>query len=488
MEPSTSRTCPQCGARIVESDALGLCPRCLVAANLGSPSEFTGSETSAGADASAIPLPDELAPHFPQLEIVKILGRGGMGVVYAARQKSLGRLVALKILAPELEFDEGFAQRFEREAQSLARLNHPHIVTIHDFGRAGPYFYLLMELVEGVNLRQLLRSQRLKPREALAIVPPICEALEYAHDRGIVHCDIKPENLLLDAQGRVKIADFGIARLVEQGSHSAEREVAGTPGYMAPEQRASPGRVDRRADLYSLGAVLYEMLTGEPPSEPLELPSRKVLTDVRLDEIIGRALEQDRELRWQSATQMRTEIETFVNSRGEATMPTHITENQILTTGRRGVRKRSERMLWGLPLYEIAFGPDPERGEARGHARAIFAFGDIATGVVAAGGFARGILALGGLAFGGITFGGISCGLIVALGGLAAGGVALGGMAIGGIALGGGAVGVVAVGGLALGHYAFGGAAFGTYVVSPLAGSPEAVAFFRQNFPWLPGL
>src|SRR5258706_8938694 len=140
-----------------------------------------------------------------------------MGVVYKARQKLLNRVVALKLLAPERVADVQFAERFTHEAQALATLNHPTIVTIYDFGQAGGSYFLLMEFVDGVNLRQAMKAGRFTPEQALAIVPPVCEALQYAHDRGIVHRDIKPENLLLDKDGRVKIADFGIAKILEPG-------------------------------------------------------------------------------------------------------------------------------------------------------------------------------------------------------------------------------------------------------------------------------
>src|SRR5689334_3172373 len=199
--------CPQCHALLPDDVVAGLCPRCLMAGAL--------QPTEPGDHVSAVPslAPGELAPHFPQLEILECLGRGGMGVVYKARQKSLNRLVALKLLAPERADDPQFAARFEKEAQALAALNHPHIVAVHDFGRAGGFYYLLMEFVDGVNLRQLLHTKRLSPKEALGIVPPVCEALQCAHDHGIVHRDIKPENLLLDKNGVVKIADFGIAKM-----------------------------------------------------------------------------------------------------------------------------------------------------------------------------------------------------------------------------------------------------------------------------------
>jgi serine/threonine protein kinase len=168
------------------------------------------------------PTVEELTTVFPQLEIVGLIGRGGMGAVYKARQKSLGRLVALKILAPHHATNPDFAERFAREAQALAEVNHPNIVTVYDSGRAGEFFFLTMEFVDGVNLRQAMSAGRLTPPQALAIVPPICEALQFAHEHGIVHRDIKPENLLLDKEGRIKIADFGIARMMRGGSHARQ--------------------------------------------------------------------------------------------------------------------------------------------------------------------------------------------------------------------------------------------------------------------------
>ncbi|HBJ85734.1 MAG TPA: hypothetical protein DDZ88_18045, partial [Verrucomicrobiales bacterium] len=292
--------------------------------------------TQAGDQAAAIPAltPEELSPHFPQLEILECLGRGGMGIVYKARQKSLNRLVALKLLAPERADDPQFAARFEKEAHALAALNHPNIVSVFDFGRVepappdsqpsalrSPLYYLLMEFVDGVNLRQLLQAKRLTPKEALSIVPPVCDALQCAHDHGIVHRDIKPENLLIDKAGVVKIADFGIAKIVhsshlaprdDQGAsvHDAATMPFGTPDYAAPEQ--SNGTADHRADIYSLGVVLYEMLTGERPKENFTPPSKRVQIDVRLDEVVLRALEARPELRYQTAAEFRTQVEAAV--------------------------------------------------------------------------------------------------------------------------------------------------------------------------------
>ena len=312
-----SNSCPNCGAVLPSDATAGLCPRCLMAEAM--------APTQAGADQTAQkPLPpEEIAPHFPHLEILECLGRGGMGVVYKARQKTLNRFVALKLLAPERVLDPQFAERFTREAQALAALNHPNIITIYDFGQAGGFYYLLMEFVDGANLRQLLRARKFTPEEALAIVPPLCDALQFAHDRGIVHRDIKPENLLLDTAGRVKIADFGIAKMLgtangssnaggPAATQSTTQSAVGTPGYSAPEQKAHPQRVDSRADIYSLGVVFYELLTGERPDGRLEPPSKKVQIDVRLDEVVLRALEKDPELRFQQVSEIKTMVETIV--------------------------------------------------------------------------------------------------------------------------------------------------------------------------------
>ena len=307
-----SAKCPNCGKPVSPHALMAMCPDCLLKA--GFATEADGTNTGEAA-AFAPPAPEELAPHFPQLEILHCIGRGGMGVVYKARQKSLDRFVALKLLAPERVGDPVFAGRFAREAQALAKLNHPNIVTVHDFGEAGGFFYLLMEFVDGVNLRQAMKAGRFTPEQALAIVPPICEALQYAHDHGIVHRDIKPENLLLDREGRVMIADFGIAKMLGAEASTApnESQPAGTPQYMAPEQREH-GVTDHRVDIYALGVVLYELLTGELPATRLQPPSQKVQIDVRLDEIVLRALQAEPELRFQTAAEFRTQIETVAHA------------------------------------------------------------------------------------------------------------------------------------------------------------------------------
>ena len=360
--PSLPEKCPTCGAPLPEHAPQGLCPKCLFA-GLGAPTE-------AGADAAPVPpsqTPEELSPHFPQLEILECLGRGGMGVVYKVRQKSLNRAAALKLLAPERVTDAKFAERFAQEAQALAALNHPNIVTIYDFGQAGGFYFLLMEYVDGVNLRQAMQAGRFTPEQALAIVPPVCEALQYAHEHGIVHRDIKPENLLLDREGRVKIADFGIAKMLgkESGPVVSDDEfhagafasAAGTPQYMAPEQKAR--RVsDHRADIYSLGVVLYEMLTGERPKERLEPPSRRVQIDVRIDEIVLRALERTPELRYQTAGEFRTQVETVVSTPGRQRpeiSPAGAASRRMIRSARCAITTH-ERMATWWGRYVSIFG------------------------------------------------------------------------------------------------------------------------------------
>ena len=278
-----------------------------------------------------------LAAHFPQLEILELLGHGGMGAVYKARQPKLDRLVALKILRPESADDPAFAERFNREARTLARLSHPHIVAVYDFGEVslsgmprpgtGPrtLYYFLMEYVDGANLRQLLQTGELTPQQALAIVPQICEALQFAHDEGVVHRDIKPENILLDKRGRVKIADFGLAKLAagspEEFTLTGTHQVMGTPRYMAPEQMEGSHAVDHRADIYSLGVVFYEMLTGEVPMGRFEPPSKKVEIDVRLDEVVLRTLAREPERRYQQASDVKTDVESISSTPRPRTGP-----------------------------------------------------------------------------------------------------------------------------------------------------------------------
>ncbi len=344
-----AKNCPECQAPLPPGTPPSACPRCLLQAGL------EGNDTvNRGARASA-PTPEELAPHFSGMEIGELIGSGGMGLVYKARQRRLDRVVALKILAPDIAGEPGFADRFMREARAMAKLAHPNIVTVHDFGDSGGLYYFVMELVEGTNLRQLLHQRRFTPEQALMIVPKICDALQYAHDQGVVHRDIKPENVMVTVAGEVKIADFGLAKLVRsEGSATVtlDDKVMGTPAYMAPEQIERPQTVDHRADIYSLGVVFYEMLTGELPLGRFAPPSRKVDVDVRLDDVVLRALEKERDLRYQRVTDVKTEINSVVTTPSPPTRSPQPAEPAVALPG---PRRLSRLALAGAVCTGLSF-------------------------------------------------------------------------------------------------------------------------------------
>jgi serine/threonine protein kinase len=262
------------------------------------------------------PSVEEMQAMLPQYEVLEILGRGGMGAVYKARQVSLNRVVALKLLAAHSAHEGGldFAVRFKVEAQAMARLAHPHIVAVHDFGEtgAGRFFYA-MEFVEGEDLaRRIERERKLPPEEARRIALAVCDALICAHAQGVVHRDIKPSNILLGVNGLVKVADFGLAKIDDPATATLTLSgtTMGSQGYAAPEVFAKASTADHRADIYSLGVLIYEMLTGEVPRGLFKMPSQKVPgLDERWDAIICKAVEEDREERFQSVAEMRAELE-----------------------------------------------------------------------------------------------------------------------------------------------------------------------------------
>ena len=197
-------------------------------------------------------------------EILEVIGTGGMAVVYKARCNRLNRLVAIKVLKQELSQDEEFRRRFHAESQAVAMLSHPNIVSVYDVSHSNNLDYIVMELIEGITLKQYLEQKgRLNWRESLHFSTQIAKALEHAHSRGIIHRDIKPHNIMILKDGSVKVADFGIAR-ISSAQNTLTREALGSVHYISPEQ-AKGGKVDYRSDLYSLGVVMYEMLTGRPP-------------------------------------------------------------------------------------------------------------------------------------------------------------------------------------------------------------------------------
>ncbi|NOJ98035.1 serine/threonine protein kinase [Corallococcus coralloides] len=258
-------------------------------------------------------------PQLPGLELLEVLGRGGMGEVWLARQRSLGRTVAVKVLPPRLAKDEEFVSRFDKEATALAALSHPNIVQIIDRGVQGEHYYFVMEYVEGQSLRHALSGRDpLTPSQALKVLLQVARAVECAHAKNIIHRDLKPENILLDGRLHAKVADFGLAGIREPDSQkqlTATAVAMGTLNYMAPEQRRDAKNVDGRADLFSLGVMMYEALTGELPVGRFKLPSERVRgLDPRLDPVVERLLETDREARYATATEVCDALEALVTA------------------------------------------------------------------------------------------------------------------------------------------------------------------------------
>lgn len=251
-------------------------------------------------------------------KLMEPLGSGAMGIVYKAEQLSLGRIVAVKILPLASNTEPELVARFQREIAVLAKLNHPSIVRILDGGECELGLFFIMEHVDGVSLRQVLARGGLKPEESLQITRQLCDALGFAHAHDVVHRDVKPENVLIDRAGRVRLLDFGVSRILQNDAPdhlTKPAQALGTYEYMAPEQREQARAVDHRADLYSLGVVIYEMLTNELPIGRFDAPSRKnVQIDVRLDDVVLRSLEKCPDRRYQCAKEVRQDVEHIYNS------------------------------------------------------------------------------------------------------------------------------------------------------------------------------
>jgi len=264
------------------------------------------------------PSPAELQEQLPGYTIEKLLGRGGMGAVYRGVQTNLDRPVAIKILPPGVEKeDPSFAERFKNEAKLMAKLNHPAVVAVHDFGTtAAGQLYFAMEYVDGSDVSQMIRSQgRLPPDHALAITAHVCDALSAAHELGIVHRDIKPANVLINMKGQVKVADFGLAKIEEPGTHGLTKTgyAMGTPDFVAPEVLMLGSHIDGRADLYAVGVMLYQMLTGEVPRGAFKPATARLPgLDPRFDPIILKAMQSDREERYQSSTELRRDLDVIL--------------------------------------------------------------------------------------------------------------------------------------------------------------------------------
>ncbi len=309
---------------------------------------------------------------LPNYEVLDFIGRGGMGMVFKARQMALDRIVAVKLLS--VQAGQGgldFAARFKVEAQAMARLSHPGIVPVHDFGTTsdGQLFYV-MEFVEGTDLAKRIESEgKLPVDEALRIALAVCEALACAHGEGVVHRDIKPSNILISRDGKVKVADFGLAKIdaPETASLTLSGTTMGSHGYAAPEVFSKASTADHRADIYSLGVLLYQMLTGDLPRGMFKLPSQKVPgLDPRFDAIVCQAMEEDREDRQQKVEGMRSELEALQSSSALVPMP----EMRMVPVER-------PRALWwwlavaALALMGVLWPHGPEKADEAAEARVV---------------------------------------------------------------------------------------------------------------------
>ena len=328
----TDKTCPDCGSPLPADAPQGLCPKCLAQAAVKTQSSTVSSpspDKTIAIDLSAVVEVSPTIRYFGDYELIQEIARGGMGVVYKARQKSLNRIVAVKmILAGQLAGNVE-VKRFRTEAEAAANLQHPNIVAIHEVGEHEGRHYFSMDCVEGKDLAQLLRGGPLPAASAAEMLKTISDAVKYAHQRGILHRDLKPQNVLLDERGQPRITDFGLAKKVDQDSGlTASGAVMGSPAYMSPEQaRGQQDRIGPQCDVYSLGAILYEMLTGQPPfrgetimatlREVIEfppVPPSKLNPNVSkdLETICLKCLEKQPERRYASARMLAEELDRFL--------------------------------------------------------------------------------------------------------------------------------------------------------------------------------
>ena len=270
----------------------------------GDPLADTGSVFTA-------PSPGELSSILTHYEVRGLIAAGGMGAVYRGLQKGLDRPVAIKLLPVRESADGEEEARFRTEAKAMARLSHAHIPAVYDFGVEREYCFFVMELVEGSNAHQLIHDGAMTPDLALTLLSQVSDALHYAHLNGILHGDIKPANILVSLENTAKLADFGVARLMEQPDDAGEWAPMGTPEYAAPELFLPGVEIGPRADIYALGVVLHEMLTGAPPSGEFELPARALRLDPRVDTVIATCMRQEPAERYADAEAVRAAIDAI---------------------------------------------------------------------------------------------------------------------------------------------------------------------------------
>src|SRR5881394_3128410 len=358
------RICRNCGAKVFSDAPEGLCTGCVLEAAIGG--AVAGGDDP-GRSASSMPAttPDDVAPtsqkaaraaemlgELGDYELLEEVGRGGQGVVFRARQKSLNRIVALKVISLGQWASKVHLQRFRLEAEAAARLEHPGIVPIHEVGERDASCYFSMKFVEGGQLDEVARREPIPIRRAVELIAKVARTVHYAHEHGILHRDIKPGNILLDQKGEPHLTDFGLARLVEsESSVTHTLDVLGTPSYMAPEQAVgNNAAVSSVTDVYGLGAVLYQLLTGHPPfaggatyetiklvleTEPRQPRVLNPKIDRDLSTICLKCLEKDPQRRYSSALALAEDLEHWLRHE-----PIRAHRTGIFARGRKWVRRK----------------------------------------------------------------------------------------------------------------------------------------------------
>lgn len=486
-------------------------------------------------DAGIASAPSAARPLTPgdrmgQYTLRREIGRGGMALVWLAEDPELARPVALKLLRPGLALEQIHVDRFKREALAIARLKHPNVVQIFSVGEAQGYHYIAMEYVEGPSLATVLGALPLDrnwsaDELALAsgirdlagapnfeqafcrLLAPIADALQAAHDLGLVHRDVKPSNILLHRDGRAVVADFGLAKGDSDPGLSMTGDTIGTPHYMSPEQaQVSEANVDHRTDIYSLGVTLYEALAGRRPFEgrtvlevfeaiktqaaaPMHSKTLRASRDSEL--VVHMAMARRPEDRYGKASDFAEDLRALGQgqpTRARAERPgllARFTTTVLWLMSNQPYEYRSQRTFLGLPLVHITRG---HSAYSRGPkiAKGWLAMGDIAIGGLAIGGFTAGLLCFGGVGFSLLfTFAGIALGLGIGFGGIAAAPIAIGGIAVGLFAFGGLAWAYTAIGGMSWGEYTYGGSPRGTYRIGDGFHDQEAVDHMRELAPWI---
>ena len=354
-----SSVCGKCGAEIPADARQGFCPACLLETGLGLLAEEVQTPNAQRPTSNAefrgegrAPKPARMITDFGDYELLEEIGRGGQGVVYRARQKSLNRTVALKVIGLGQWATEAHLKRFRLEAEAAARLDHPCIVPIHEVGERDGYCYFSMNFVEGGQLDEVVGRQPLPIRRAAEVIAKLAHAVHYAHEHGILHRDIKPGNILLDQKGEAHLTDFGLARLVEtESTVTRTKEVLGTPSYMAPEQAVGETKnLTSATDVYGLGAVLYQLLTGQPPFaggttyETVKLlletdPRQPRLLNPKIDRDLSaiclKCLEKDPKRRYSSALALAEDLEHWLKHE-----PIRAKRSGFFTHTRKWVRRK----------------------------------------------------------------------------------------------------------------------------------------------------